>query len=283
VERRTVLTGIGAGVAALAGCAGEADREGGEETTAADATPARSDTAATAGAATTAPGVRRLAPGTATTVAGGASLAVSDPTVQGSVVEYYSGFFGVGRADGVQFVVVEAVGDADVEPTSFVLVRDGRVERPPRTQQFVRGVVRDCDGPCVAVPVEAAPAASAAVAYRPDDEVRAAWALDDATVGALPAVPDLRLRDAAVVDADGDVGVRLSVENVGDRDGAFLALVAPAWVADGAEPVGFAVPRGETVTETVVPAEIQALDPGEAGFTVDPTAGTRRFEVGAES
>jgi hypothetical protein len=64
-------------------------------------------------------------------------------------------------------------------------------------------------------------AASAAVAYRPDDTVRATWALDGPTVAAFSTVPDVRLRDATLTDANGDVGITFSVDNVGERDGVF--------------------------------------------------------------
>jgi hypothetical protein len=221
--------------------------------------------------------------GESTTVADGTSLTLADPTVQRSIVAYGSEFLSIGREDGVQFVVVGVEGDADVDPSSFVLERDGRVRSPPRTQQYVRRVTRECGGTCIGVPVEADAAESAALAYRPDGGVRAAWELDDATVAAFSNVPDLRLRDAVVTDENGDVGVEFSVDNVGERDGVFLALVAPAWLADAGEPVGFTVPRGDSVTETVVPSAIQRLDPDEAGFSAEPTADTRYFEVGPNS
>jgi hypothetical protein len=271
MDRRTVLASAGIVVAGLSGCAGDPDRDD-------ESTPTERQLESDP----TEPEPQRPATGDPVTVADGTSLMVADSTVQQSIVAYHSQFLSIEREDGLQFVVVDVVGDADFEPSSFVLKRNGDVESPPRTQQYVRRVVGACDGTCIGIPVDAEAATSAAIAYRPDDELRAVWELDDATVAALPTVPALRLRDAAVTEQNGEVGVEFSVDNVGERDGVFLGLVAPAWVADVAEPFGFTVPRGDTVTETLVPNEIQRLDPDEAGFSTEPTDDTRYFEIGSK-
>lgn len=273
MDRRTVLARAGIVVAGLSGCAGDPDRGGATSTT--TERPIEPDP--------TEPGPQRLATGESVTVADGTSLTIADPMVQQSIVAYHSQFLSIEREDGVQFVVVDVDGDADFEPSSFVLERNGDIESPPRTQQYVRHVVRECEGTCIGIPVDAEAAKSAAIAYRPDDERRAVWELDDATVATFPTVPALRLQDAAVTEHDGDVAVEFSVDNVGERDGVFLGLVAPAWVTDVEEPVGFTVPRGDTVTETVVPSEVQRLDPDEAVLSVEPTADTRYFEIGSRS
>ncbi|MFD1632923.1 hypothetical protein ACOZ4L_15555 (plasmid) [Haloplanus ruber] len=274
MKRRRVLATLGtAAFGSIAGCAGEPDR-GSDESTRTDetTTPTRTD-----------PGPQRLATGESTTVADGVSVTVADPRVQSSIVAYSSQFLAVQREDGIQFVVVAVNGDIDFEPSSFVLERNGVVRSPPQTQQYVRSVTRECGGTCIGVPVKAEAAESAAIAYRPDGEVRAVWELDDPTVAAFPHVPDLRLQNAIITEQNGDVGVEFSVDNVGERNGIFLGLIAPAWLADAGEPVGFIVPRGETVTETVVPSGIQRLSPDEAGFATEPTADTRYFEIGADS
>jgi hypothetical protein len=294
MNRRTVLAGAGVAIAGLAGCAGEPGRDT-DDSTLTDRTDGTTRPTPTRTAkqgavtdrppesASTALETQRRPVGTTATLADGTSLTVANPTVQRSIVAYHSQFLSVERADGRQFVVVSVAGDTDVDPSSFVLARDGTTQSPPQTQQYVRSVTRECDGTCIGVPVETEGAASAAVAYRPGDDVRAAWALDDTTVAAFPNVPALRVRDAAVTDEDGDVGIELSVDNVGDREGVFLALVAPAWVADVEEPFGFPVPQDEVVTTTFVPNELEPLGPDEATFSRTPTADTRRFEVGPES
>jgi hypothetical protein len=275
MDRRTVLAGVGIAVAGLAGCAGETDRDGGTGTVTLTGRSTESTPAET--------GPQRLATGESTTFADGTSLTTVDPTVQESIVAYSREFLTIQREDGIQFVVGGVEGNADFEPSSFMLERNGRIRSPPQTQQYVRGVTRECNATCIAIPVDVGVAESAAIAYRSDGEVRAVWELDSATVTAFSDVPDLRLRDATVTDGTGDVGVEFSVDNVGERNGVFLALVAPAWLADAGEPVGFPVPRNETVTETVVPGGVQQLDPDEAELSVEPTADTRYFEIESKS
>lgn len=273
MNRRTVLAGVGIAVTGLSGCADETNQDGDNDTLedrTTESTPTET-------------GPQRLAMGESTTFDDRTSLTVADPTVRESIVAEHSQFLAIEREDGLQFVVVDVDGDADFEPSSFVLERDGDIESPPQTQQYVHSVARECDGTCVAIPVDAEAAESAAIVFRLDRESRAVWELNDATVSAISKLPALRLHDAVVTDENGDVGVEFSVENVGDRDGVFLALIAPAWVADVEEPVGFPVSRDETVTETVVPSEIQELEPDEAGFSEEPTEDTRRFEIESKS
>ncbi|ESS06866.1 MAG: hypothetical protein A07HB70_00835 [uncultured archaeon A07HB70] len=275
MKRRRVLATLGtAAFGSMAGCAGETDR-GSDESTLTDETTAPPPP-------TIEP--KRRGTGESARVADGVFLTIADPSVRSSVVVYNSPVLSVQGA-GVQFVVVSVEGDTDFEPSSFVLERDGAIQSPPpqQTQQHVGGVARECDGRCLGIPVEAEAAESAGIAYRPDDQVLAVWGLDDSTVAAFPNVPDLRLQSAIITEQEGDVAVELSVENVGERDGVFLFIIAPAWVADAGEPFGFRVPRGETVTETVVPNDIQSLDPDEAGFSTEPTADSRYFRIGTES
>lgn len=273
MNRRTVLAGVGIAVVGLAGCADGTMRDPGEETL----------TDGTAGSTPTDSGPERLAVGDSATITGETSLALRNPTVQASIVAHHSLFLTLQREDGVQFVVVEVDGNPNVDPSSFVLERNGTIQSPPQPQQYVRSIVRECERTCIAIPIDAEAAASAAIAYRPADEVRAVWGLDETTVTTFSDTPALRLQDAAVTDRKGNVGVEFSVDNVGDRDGVFLGLIAPAWMADVQEPVGFTVPRGDTVTETVVPREIQRLDPEEAVISTETTADTRRFEIGSKS
>jgi mannose-6-phosphate isomerase-like protein (cupin superfamily) len=291
MKRRTVLTSACIAIAGVTGCASEAGRDGGNDTRtdgAATVTPTLDGTETTRPDETAEPtstdrDSERLEMSESTTGAGGTSLTVANPTVQSSIIAYNSQFLSIGREEGIQFVVVSVKGDTDVNPSSFVLLRNGSVQSPPQTQQYVRSITRECEGTCIGIPVEAEAAESAAIAYRSEGEVRAVWELDEATIAAFSTVPDVRLQDATITDENGDVGVEFSVDNVGKRDGAFLGLVAPAWLADAGEPVGFTVPRGDTATETVVPSEIQRLDPDDAEISGEPTADTRYFEIESSS
>lgn len=269
MNRRTVLAGTGIAIASFAGCIDRMDDDG-RNGTLGNGTPDNSPTET---------GSQRLSVGVSAEFDDGTSLAVAEPTVQKSIIADHSTFLAIEREDGLQFVVVDVDGDADFESASFVLERDGDFEEPPQIQQHVRGVVRTCENTCIAVPVVAEAVDSLAIAYRTDDGIRAVWDFEDATVAALSEAPDLRLQDASFVDEDGDVGIELTVENTAERDGGFRALVAPSWMNDVEDPVGFPVPQDETVTETVVPSEIQTLAPGEAEFADEPTEDTRYFEI----
>lgn len=143
-------------------------------------------------------------------------------------------------------------------------------------------VTRTCSGTCVALPVAPRPTDTAAVVYRSDDRVRATWRPHADTTRPFDAGPQCVLRDARVVDRDGAVGVRFTVENVGARDGGFRALVTPASVSDTSTPVGFAVPQGGAVTGTVVPPVLGGLPSDGSAFTHAVDGDTRRFEVGRE-
>lgn len=299
MKRRRVLATLGtAAFGSIAGCAGGTDRDGDESTRTDEPTAStptepepqgRDGEESTPTDETTAspqPTVKpkRRGMGESARVADGVFLTIADPSVQSSVVVYNSPVLSIQGA-GVQFVVVSVEGDTDFEPSSFVLERDGVIRSPPpqQTQQYIGGVARECGGRCLAIPVEAEAAESAGIAYRPDDQVLAVWGLDDATVAAFPNVPELRLQDATITEQNGDVAVELSVDNVGERDGVFLFIITPTGLSDAGEPFGFRVPRGQTVTETVVPSDIQSLDPDEARFSTEPTADTRYFRVGTES
>ena len=209
----------------------------------------------------------------------GRSLTVSSPTVQKSIVASHDTFLSLGREADSQFVVVDVTGTAAFEPSSFALERDGSVEDPTSTYPAVRPVARECRDTCVPIvaPIEAAD--EAAVVYR-SDEKRAFWELDEETVAHLSRTPELKLRDAVIGEQDGDIELEFTVENVGERDGTFRALVAPEGMYDVEEPVSFPVPTGEVVTEVVVPRELTHHDPDDAEFHHSISAETRYFSVG---
>jgi hypothetical protein len=266
MNRRAVLASVGIALSGFGGCVGGTDHGS-------TGTPTNGSSASNADEP------EQLVIGEPAVFDDGTSMTVTSPTVQTSIIVDHSAFLSVERVDGHHFVVVDVDSETEVDPSTFVIVRDGVVDEPPQSQQTVRGVIRECGGACIAVSAEVEAVDSAAVGYRPDGELRTLWELDDSTVTALSAVSDLRLQHAALTDADGKVGIEFTVENHGDRDGTFLALVVPSWVSDVSDPVGFSVPVGDSVTKTVVPSEIQSLDPSEVAFADAPTEETRRFVI----
>lgn len=126
------------------------------------------------------------------------------------------------------------------------------------------------------------PSDASAIVYQPDDRVKASWDLQAETVELFGVQPWCELREAHLTGHEGDVVVRFTVENVGARKAGFRALVAPAWLHDASDPVGFWVPEGETVTETFAPPELDGLAPAEATFIHEIDEDTRYFEVGSK-
>lgn len=228
----------------------------------------------------TEPPPQRLAIGETATFADGMMLTVADPTVQKSIIADFDAFLTVERYAGHQYVVVSVQGSAAVEPSAFAVRRDGRIEAPPKQRSPVEPVTRDCLATCIGLPIVTGATDDAAVVYQPADRVRATWDLSAETVDLFAVQPRCELRKAELTDRNGDVAVRFTVENVGDRDAGFRALVAPEDFADVSDPVGFPVPKGETVTETVVPRELDGYSPEEATFTHEIDEDTRAFEVG---
>ncbi|MEF8820067.1 MAG: hypothetical protein V5A31_05990 [Haloferacaceae archaeon] len=278
MRRRRLLCLAGGATLPLAGCLGVEQGTTESPPTPADATEPSTPDPPTA-TTTMEPSPRRLTVGQKGGFPSGETLAVAAPTVQRSIVVHGGEFSALVREAGRQFVVVSVRGSADVVPSDFTLGRDSRVGSLPMRPRWVVPVARTCSGRCLALPTETEAADSAAVVYSPDGRVRATWTLRDETVSLFGTQPRCALRNAALVGRDSGTAVRFTVENVGPRDAGFRALVAPAWLADAADPVGFPVPEGETVTETVAPAALDGLSPEEAAIAGEVGEGTRYVEV----
>ncbi len=220
----------------------------------------------------------RLDVGDTATLPDGTSLTVSAPTVQKSIIAAYPEFPLIEREDGHQYVVIDVDGEFEPEPEAFALEIDGEVVDPPSARHPVGGVVRDCADRCIGLPAAVEPVDSLGVAYR-SDEVEAVWDLADEHAEALADPATVDLREASLVDLDGDVGLEVVVENVGDRDGGFRALVDTDAVSHDEEPIGVAVSAGEVVTETFSPSTLDRIDPNDAAFADDPRPDTRFFTV----
>lgn len=284
MRRRDVLALVGTSALPLSGCLGVRQLAPDETVTPSlrpTATPTET-TSATPPETATAPPPRRLAIGDTATFADGTTLTVAAPTVQQSVLADAGAFLLVERHEDRQYVVVAVHGSADFEPGAFAVRRDGNIADPPGQRQHVEPVTRDCPGACIGLPIVTETTGAAAIVYQPDDLVRGSWDLAAETVALFGEQPWCELREAQLTDREGAVAVRFTVENVGTRDAGFRALVAPAWLADVSDPVGFPVTEGESVTETIVPPELDGLSPEEATFTHEIDEDTRSFEVGSE-
>lgn len=220
--RRGLLAAAGAGVAALAGCAG-----------------GRSDPSGYP--------VRRHSTGETATARDGAEVTVTNPRLRKSVVvDRHTG--PVSMATDLQWVVVDLAAsgvDRGVGHRFRALTDGDPVEggSAPLRPDFHP----PASGRPVGVPVPVAPADRAAVAWVRGLPESVLWTLPDAVVSGLAAAPAFRVERVTVSD-EPDPRVTLTVRNRGSRDGRFHANVAGSRVQDGNAVIGFDVPAGRTVT-----------------------------------
>jgi hypothetical protein len=210
----------------------------------------------------------------------GTPLLVRRPTVQASVVVDTGEWKSVESEAGRQCLVVgvpATVTHERIDPDAFALVADGDRHAPER-QSPVVPLTRSCSVRCLWFPVPVSTVSEAAVVYG-SDGTEVHWTLPPETVDRFAAAPDVRLRDAAVVDVDGTTGVELTAENVGDRDGHFRALVGASYVADHTNAVSFSVPRAATVTKRVTPPVASRYDPAAATLDGELTASRRYVTI----
>lgn len=214
-----------------------------------------------------------LAMGETATFDDGTELTLSNPRVQKTAFVFEE-WYGLARDDGFQYVVVD-VDAPDFWPREVHLEHDGTFEEPAERPVF------ELDQAELGVPVAVDAPDVDGIGCGPAADPEAVWKLDEEIVAAIPEVPDLRLRDATIVDHDGDLGIEFEIENVSDVDGVFRALVAPdpGDIADIQRPVEVAAPAGEMVTETVSPPDVRNYDPEEMTFQSEPDEDTRRFTV----
>lgn len=201
---------------------------------------------------------------------------VADARLQETVV-HWDTFYTLHARERGQYLVADVAVDGktltgddalfSVVENDTALVVDGDEYRPDDALTGRGQVV---------FPVPATPADRAWIRVRAGDRTYR-WDLDAATAGAMDRVPEFAVRDAAG-ETDGDrPALALTVENAGDRDGTFRALVCLYDAADGCELVAFEVPRGETVTHRVPMGECAGCDLVlPEGWSAD----SRRFGVG---
>lgn len=168
-------------------------------------------------------------------------VTVSELSVQKSVVD--RGAFRILHwAPGVQYALIEAGS----EPPDFIPVFDDEPVEPAK-QVTPTGpdttYILGCD-------VEhAATAETAAIALEHNPRIR--WELPASALVRLANRPDISVLDANVVDRDGASALQLELENTGDRDGIFRAIVISPVGADIDADISIEVPQGRTITKTV--------------------------------
>jgi hypothetical protein len=286
-SRRALLTGLGAGLAGLAGCLGFGD---GSDRTPTPTSPALADTALGNAIALDTDGDGR---------GDGMAVVVSDP-VAGHSVRYRTApdAVDVVGAAGDQFAFVRVVARGQGTPPApddFSFVADGTASDagieglgPARVGDPVSG--RPYGGPDrrgylgFRVP---APLDADAAAIRLADAGR--WTLPGPSLDALRVPPpafETTLTVPGRVGADEAIPVRLDVTNVGDGIGVFRGAInhrGPLYAADG---FAFSLPPGGSTTHEATigyhrgsdtpPARVQfgVVGPGVSGsFSVSIEGG----------
>lgn len=204
-----------------------------------------------------------LAVGDSVTVDRLGTLTVESIAVQRSVIhhELHRELY---EPDDAQLLVVETRVDGYPE---FLARIDGE---PVRSSERVSLYGGDY---AASVPVE--PVDTAAVVLAEGD--RPAWAVPEEARRNLAAAPAFHLHDATVREDGDETVLALTVENVGDRDGTFRAVVDQPSGGDIDASATFPVPAGETVTESVRNPVVDAWSAADFAHDVTPT--TRRFAV----
>jgi hypothetical protein len=271
-SRRRLLGSLGALAGVAAGCLGSPGT--GSQPTA----DAGSDGTATTTGSTDAP--RVVAPGTTVETDDG-TVTVSAPRLR-KLALLDSGIWGDVRAADGQFLLV----DVEIDGTAFG--EDFEALRSLPLSASVDGSIVDDDPRIVAVVPPGQPpddpenfqrhaigfdvptgtADAAAVVRR--DEPRVRWQLDAPVRDHLGAAPDYELEDLAFTpDDEGVIEASVTVSNVGDRDGTWLAQFSVQHANDDSDVVGFRVPAGETISRTVRPPILGAAVGGyKPGRTV---------------
>lgn len=267
MRRRAFLSLLAAGATATAGCVGEVPATG------------RSDDAATE-TPTPLPENVHLEPGEWFETDRGRAIALEHVRVHRSVAYFGGVHTDVIAEDGVQYVVVEVAFQkanegtetATADPTTtelmpldgmdFVTLVDG--EPNPAGSPVRNVVLRSRYGQSnlvgFPVPVEPAPG-SVSLGWMVSDERTVYWDLGPDALATLARSPAFEVRSFEVPERatpEERIEVSVTVANVGERDGTFVAELGNAAISDQPE-IFLDVPAGETVTHT---GSIRADAPG---------------------
>lgn len=254
--RRDTLALLGSVVIALPGCLTSSSETAG--TSPITRQSSRNETSAETPRETT-PAVPTAPLGESLSI-GGADVTVT-ARLQRSVVVDYSAWMEVVEPPEHQFLVVgiDGADDPGIDVTDLTVTVDGSpytVSGPANVVGAGHEIVPvgdDCDD-CAPYSVPIRSVQSTAVVHDAGPEAR--WVLDE-DQRAFERHAAFELRAASAHVRDGTVTVDVTVANVGDRDGTFRALVAPARAADLREPVWVPVPAGKTRTATFEPPALQ--------------------------
>lgn len=252
MRRRRALQLVGGTVCALAGCLGQNDSD-------TEPTPAQDPGKTTTPRAEPTP--RELG------TQAGDGVTVDAVSVQRSVIHHHAWREIHEPDDGQMLVVVGSAPDSD---TQFDARLDGdSVDSTERTE-----LRRDSRLYALSVPVGSVDEAEIVL----QNGAKPAWRLPDGVTESLAAAPEFRLTTAEILDVDGETGLRLTLENRGERDGVFRGVANYADAADADSQIEIPVPASETVTETVQPSALGSWS-ADAEFSHDITPKTRVFEI----
>lgn len=239
MDRRRFLAATTALLPLTAGCIDT----GGTDT----ATPTRTTTRT---GTTTSPA--SLAPGERYTTDEGFTVTVDAVAVHLAVVEFGTVHDNPLYRTDAQFVVADVTVDGDDPPDPVdlpVFLATDTLEEQSR--RYVAAASND-DGRQrfgYPVPTSNAPESGDIVWTRPEArDVR--WELSAETLSAIARAPAFEVKAFGAETVSGEeVELSLTVENVGERDGRFLAEAGDAGLSDQPE-IEVPVPEGETVTAT---------------------------------
>lgn len=252
MRRRRALQLVGGTVCALAGCLGQSDSD-------TESTPAQDPETTTTPRAEPTPhelGTRA-----------GDGVTVDAVSVQRSVIHHHAWREIHEPDDGQMLVVAGSAPDSD---SQFDARLDGdSIDSTERTE-----LRRDSRLYALSVPVGTVDAAEIVL----QNGAKPAWRLPDDITEHLAAAPEFHLTAAEILDVDGATGLRLTIENRGERDGVFRGVVNYADAADADSRIEIPVPADETVTETVQPSALDSWSV-DAEFAHDITPKTRVFEI----
>jgi hypothetical protein len=255
MERRALLSLLGAGGAALAGCTSQLPAGS-------DGQPNESPDESPGGSPTDSPtsDERRVAMGESAVV-DKQSLTVENPRIRPTVMQDAGAWQSLRVPDG-QFLVVDVTARGPVPEHARDLHLGGAVDGQPVDGDPVLVVEgEDPGGPRapsewerrrLAIPFPAAAHERASVWWRVGDTT-VRWPLGEATLSTLAAEPAFRVEELSVRPAGNDVALDLTVANEGDRDARFQAWVSFEAIHDESSTVTLDVPAGGTASYSDVP------------------------------
>ncbi|WP_276259173.1 hypothetical protein [Haloglomus litoreum] len=257
MDRRALLSLLGAGGAALAGCTDRLPTGDG------DGQPNESPDASPGGSPTDSPASddRRVAMGESAVV-DKQSLTVANPRVRPTVMHDAGAWQSLRVRDG-QFLVVDVTARGPVPEHARDLHLGGAVDGEPVDGDPILVVEGDDPGGPrappeweqrrLAIPFPAVSHERASVWWRVGDTT-VRWPLGESLLSTLAAEPAFRVEELSTRrTAEDDVALDLTVANEGARDARFQMWVSFEAIHDASSAVALDVPAGGTATYADVP------------------------------